>query len=109
MLADFCKDYANINGANRNPKGGHMTDPFKSYTPGMTDPIHTAIEVVPNDSADIAFTSRAVYVGTAGNLRVTLSSGEVVTFAAAGTGWHPIRIIRVWATGTTAADLVACA
>jgi len=85
-----------------------MTDPFKTHAPGMTDPIIRAEDVTPSDTVDIATTSRAIYVGTAGDLRVTLSEGDIVTFNGVGAGWHPVRATRVWATGTTAAAIVAC-
>lgn len=85
-----------------------MTDTFKSHVTSLSDPIETAQNVLPDDTTDLMLTSRAVYVGGAGNLRVTLASGSEVTFAA-GQGWHPIRVSRVWSTGTTATAIVACA
>jgi hypothetical protein len=36
-----------------------------------------------------------------------MQSGDIVSFAF-GSGWHPIRVQRVWATGTDAAAIVAC-
>lgn len=85
-----------------------MTDHFKSHATGMSDPIINASGVTPDDAADLAITTRALYVGTSGNLRVTLASGDIVTFANVGAGWHPLRVSRVWATGTAASDIVGC-
>lgn len=85
-----------------------MKDSFKSHTSGMRDPINSAAAVTPDDAADLAQVTRAIYVGETGDLRVTLISGEVAIFVAAGSGWHPIRVMRVWATGTTATGLLAC-
>lgn len=85
-----------------------MSDPFKTHAVGMTDPIVRAEDVLPSDTTDIAVTSRAIYVGGAGDLRVTLSEGDTVTLSAAGAGWHPIRVNRIWATGTTATSIVSC-
>ncbi len=84
-----------------------MTDTFKSHMTGLRDPIERAVNITPSDSDDLDVVTRAVYVGTAGDLRVTMLSGEIVTLLA-GQGWHPIRVSRVWATGTTAAAIVVC-
>lgn len=86
-----------------------MSDTFKSYTSSLRDPVVSATEVTPNDATDLAQTSRALFVGGAGNLRVTLLNGSEVTFRSVQPGWHPIRVNRVWQTGTSAADIVACA
>lgn len=85
-----------------------MTDRFKTHKPSMTDPIIRGEDVTPDDSNDLNTTTRAIYVGSAGDLRVTLSEGDTITFTNAGAGWHPIRATRIWATGTSAAALVAC-
>lgn len=85
-----------------------MSDNFQNYTASLRDPVRTAETVIPNDAQDLNSVSRAVYVGGQGDLRVTLAGGEDITFRSAPVGWHPIRVQRVWATGTTAADIVAC-
>lgn len=85
-----------------------MTDHFKTHAIGMSDPIQNAAAVTPDDAADLANTTRAVFVGTGGNLRVTLATGDTVTFANVGAGWHPLRVTRVWATGTSASNIVGC-
>ena len=48
-----------------------------------------------------------LYVGVAGNLRVTTSAGNDVTFVGVQVGFFPVNVIKVWATGTTATDIVA--
>lgn len=85
-----------------------MTDHFKTHATGMSDPILNAAAVVPDDANDLGVTTRALFIGTGGNLRVTLVSGDTVTFANAGAGWHPLRVTRVWATGTAATNIVGC-
>lgn len=84
-----------------------MIDKFETTTPGLDSPIGSASAVTPDDSADLAVASRALYVGGAGDLHVTLVSGDDITLTAAIQGWHPVRAARVWATGTTATDIVA--
>lgn len=88
------------------------TDKFTN-TGGISAPLVRATAVTPDDAADLAAVSRAVHVGGAGDLRVTMAGEEpnpadrIVTFANIGPGWHPIRVVRVWATGTTATGIVA--
>lgn len=85
-----------------------MTDPFNAHSTGLSDPVENASAITPSDSADLATSTRAIYVGTPGNLRASLVSGDVVTFQNLSGGWHPLRVSRVWATGTSAAALVGC-
>ena len=48
-----------------------------------------------------------IYVGTTGNVRVTTAEGSDVTFTAVPAGAViPVRVIRVWATNTTASNMV---
>lgn len=73
-----------------------------------SDPAIEALAITPNDSADIGNNScRALYVGTAGALKVTTDKGSQVTFGNVGVGVLPLRVIRVWSTGTTASNIVA--
>jgi hypothetical protein len=67
---------------------------------------YRAASIVPADDADLPYVTRALHVGTAGDLTVTLSGGQTVTFATLSAGWHPIRVARVHATGTTADGIV---
>lgn len=85
-----------------------MTDEFKQYNPALNSPAEKAAAITPNDGADLAATTRAIYVGTAGDLAVILvDDANAVTFANVPVGIIPIRARRVLATGTTASDLVA--
>lgn len=49
-----------------------------------------------------------LFVGGEGNIKVTTSSGSTVTFngIAAGT-FMPVSVLKVWATGTTATNIIA--
>ena len=76
-----------------------------------------AVEVTPNDAANIPNTGspdgipnagNVLYVGTGGDLVVTTVSGDKATFVnIQGGTFLPIQVVRVWATGTTAADIIA--
>lgn len=85
-----------------------ITDEFKSFTPTMGDPVGQAQPVVPDDNTDLLYLTRALYVGVAGDVKVTLAGGAVATFAAMTAGWHPLRVARVHATGTTATHIIGC-
>ena len=77
-------------------------DDFSTHTPSQQSPISRVISVTPDDGQDISHLSRALYLGTGGDLRATMSDGATVTFVNMAPGWHPIRVARVWSTGTTA-------
>jgi hypothetical protein len=83
-------------------------DDFKGFTSGLGAPIIDAVAVTPSDSEDLLRVTRALYVGTAGNARVTLAHGTVIDFSGLVVGWHPIRVSKVHATGTTAANIIGC-
>jgi len=48
-----------------------------------------------------------LYVGVAGDLRVKMASGKVVTFTDMNVGFVPLHVTQVYSTGTTATDIVA--
>lgn len=82
------------------------------YVPNARDtiPAQDCEGATIGDSADIRV-SRLVMVGNGGTLRVRLNSGRTYTFpeSVVTDGWSaPIVINRVFATGTTATDIVVC-
>lgn len=83
-------------------------DDFQTFSLGMESPILSAVAITPSDSVDLARLTRALYVGVAGDVRVTLKDDSVVTFRNMAAGWHPIRVARVMATSTTATNIVGC-
>lgn len=61
----------------------------------------------PSLDADFTGAPRGVYVGTTGNLVVTMSDGTVATFAnVQGGTMLPIRVKRIQSSGTTASNIV---
>ena len=84
-----------------------MPDQHSGFVEGLTSPADNAAAVTPSDSTDLAYTSRALYIGGAGNLVVTMAGGGDVTFSAVPAGSIlPIRVSRVKATSTTATSIV---
>lgn len=85
-----------------------MTDPFANTQPSLSGPATSGFSVTPDDDADLARASRALYVGSAGDLAVRMLTGETVTLAAVPAGsLLPLRVRRVLAAGTTATAIVA--
>jgi len=74
----------------------------------LSMPATKAIAITPSDSVDLAFATRAIYVGGNGNLRVDMQDGgAAVTFVGLVAGQVlPLRVSRIYATGTTATNLV---
>lgn len=84
-----------------------MTDLFANTTPGLDAPASDGFAVTPNDSTDLLQTTRALFVGTTGNLALVLASGAALSFANVASGTVlPLRVRRIKATGTTATDIV---
>ena len=69
-----------------------------------TNPASNAAGISPSDTADLT-DIRALYIGIAGTLKVDMVGGGTVTFAGAS-GFLPIRVKRVYATGTNADSIV---
>lgn len=74
---------------------------------GIDYPATSSIAVTPSDTVDLAAVSRALYVGTTGDVTVIMKDGQTVTFTAVAVGWMPLRVSRVKATLTTASNIVS--
>tara|TARA_R110000803_G_scaffold5107_6_gene16908 strand:- start:1206 stop:1475 length:270 start_codon:yes stop_codon:yes gene_type:complete len=77
-----------------------------------------AAAVTPSDTVNIPSISTdpgagrnngcVLFVGTTGDLRVLTTGGDDVTFAGINAGaFIPVQVLRVFATGTTAANILA--
>ena len=85
-----------------------MADTFDGFTSGLDSPAANAATVTPNDSTDLTTASRGIYIGGAGDLRVTMVGKATVTLSAVPAGTLlPLRVVRVLATSTTATNIVA--
>lgn len=87
-----------------------QTDP-NAFFPNVGEPAQFAMAVTPNDTAYLPKGVRGLWIGTAGSLRIADLNGGIQAFGApsgspAG-GLIRYGISRVYATGTTAARLVA--
>lgn len=68
-----------------------------------------AVSVVPSDTVDLSSgVTKGIYVGVEGDITVKMSDDTVVTFKALAPGTiHPIAVKRVYATGTSATNILA--
>lgn len=76
-----------------------------------------AAAVVPSDTVNIPSVSTAdgtenngcvLYVGVTGDLKVTTAGGDDVVFTGVLAGsFIPVQVLRVFSTGTSAANIVA--
>lgn len=88
-----------------------------SATPAhQSDPAMNIALVTPSDTVNLVdgtgstFIARGISFGTAGDLKVTARNGQTVIIpsgALAAGIIHPVSLTRIWATGTTAANIVA--
>ncbi len=84
-----------------------MTAAADAFTGPIDGPAVRCVAVTPSDSADLAYLSRSLYIGVAGDVKITDSIGNTVVFKAAPVGILPVRAARVWATATTATNIIA--
>lgn len=83
-------------------------DSFATQSQGLDSAPRRAADIVPSDTADLSFVTRAIHIGGAGDVKVTTVDGDTVTLKGFSAGQTKVgRYARVWATGTTATSLVA--
>jgi hypothetical protein len=84
-----------------------MADDFSSYREALDSPADNAAAVTPGSSA-LTKATRAVYVGGAGNMNVTMVGGGDVLFSGIAAGQVlPIRVSHILSSSTTATNIVA--
>lgn len=77
-----------------------------NYSPTFPMFPGAASVVTPSDTVDLANPS-IIYVGVGGSVKVSTVQGDAVTFVGvlAG-GVIPVQVTRVWATGTSATNML---
>jgi hypothetical protein len=77
---------------------------------GLESPASFAFAITPNDAADLPTNTRALYIGSGGNLVVTLvGDTAAVTLVGLQPGYHPLRCKKIASTGTTVSAIVGLA
>ena len=83
-----------------------ISDKFREYTSGLSSPICGGFDIAPDDAADLVSLTRAIVLGSAGDVAVVLKNGDAITLPALAAGViYPVRVARVLATGTTATGI----
>lgn len=81
-----------------------MADKFQSNAPGLSSPVTQAFEVTPNNNDDFVQPPRALWLNSAGTVRVIMldeeSDANTLDFVLPAGCWHPMRVRRILATGT---------
>ena len=87
-----------------------MADPFVGHNKGLDSPFDSAIAVdIGSGDHTLATASRGLWVGGLGNVKVDMvgvGTGIVFTAVPAGT-LLPIRVTKIYQSGTTASAMVA--
>lgn len=84
-----------------------MSEKYQGRADDIAAPARGGFAITTSDSADLLAETRAIYIGSAGDLAAVLASGDEVSFVGLGGGTVlPVRARRVKATGTSAGYLV---
>lgn len=68
--------------------------------------IRRSYDVTPSDTVNLPHgATEAVMIDADAVVNVTYANGVVDAVPLAGGIWHPMNVIRIWATGTTATDV----
>jgi hypothetical protein len=71
-------------------------------------PASRLVAVEPSDDTDLPDgIARSLFVGTAGDIELIDASGGQVRLSSGSSQYHPVRVRRILATGTTASGIIA--
>lgn len=85
-------------------------DVYAAYAAAPSAPARRLEAVTPSDTVDLPTSGKALYVGVAGDLRivpVASPDGVGITLKNHPVGYVAVQVRRVFATGTTASQIVA--
>lgn len=83
-------------------------DSFSRFQTQDFSPLTRAASVTPHNTNELEFVTRALYVGGAGDVAVTMQDSGEVTFVEVPAGTVlPIRVKVVKSTGTDATSIIA--
>lgn len=82
--------------------GFEHSEPIESNAPAQ----HGAA-VTPHDTNNLSRTTRGLWVGGEGSLKVLMVGDDSPVTLVAAQGWFPLAVVRVYSTGTTASEIIA--
>ena len=85
-----------------------VVDTFPNTVDSLESPASSAFAITPHDTNDLTYTTRGIYIGTSGDVKVDMAdTGTAITFVGMAAGVvHPLRVTRVYDTDTDADDIV---
>lgn len=84
-----------------------MADDFSSYQSSLDGPASNAATVTGSDSVDLPNASRALLLSADGTITVDMVGVGTNIALPLQAGFNPVRVSRVYATGTAAVTIVA--
>ncbi len=66
-----------------------------------------SVAVTKSDTDDLTHVSRALQIGTGGDIKMTFADGSVDTWYNVAAGICSVQVKRVWSTGTSASQISA--
>lgn len=88
-----------------------MTAAVDQFQPGdqaIGNPATIAVAVTPSNTVDLTNITTGIFVGGAGTLKVDMPGTSAYTFTSVAAGVYlPLRVKRVYSTGTTATNITA--
>ncbi len=82
-----------------------MPDAFSSQARSQSDPAVSVFEIIPDDATDLPQVTLALNAASPGTVRVTTIDGSTSDISIHPGHALPIRVRRVWHTGTTATGI----
>lgn len=84
-----------------------MADRYAGMGDDLMGPASRAEDAVLSDTADLAVASKRLWVGTGGNVKLNTVNGDTVTYNSVPSGTYlNVRAARIWATDTTASNII---
>lgn len=80
-----------------------MTDSSRRTSPAGNA---LALDALFSDTVDLVTPTRALYVGVTGNIKVIMEGGQTVTLENVPVCVIPLRVQRIFSTGTDASKIV---
>jgi hypothetical protein len=77
-------------------------DTFSTYRAGLKEPCEHAFAITPSDTDQLAYVTRKIWVGSAGNVSLVTAGGETVVFESIPAGTLlEVRAKQVTSANTT--------